>query len=141
MGMINLILIGIFIGMFIGVVTLSVVSWVFSDEQNELSHGGVSRRVHNVERRSCAEHPSRCQEAFAVEALQETIMARTGLGNDLNRNRELAKRHGGALISALRRTYGRSFAPGMPENERLMDVIHQLDERSLSKLDRDNRGP
>lgn len=55
------------------------------------------------------------------------------------KNRELTKKHGKTLISALRKAYGRSFAPGMPDNEKLIDVIHQLDERSLSKLARNNR--
>jgi hypothetical protein len=61
------------------------------------------------------------------------------LGNRLhNKYRELLKGHGNSLISALRETYGRSFAPGMPPHEKLNDVIHQLDERSLSKLARDD---
>jgi hypothetical protein len=68
-------------------------------------------------------------------------MAPIGLRNRLHsKYRELLKRHGNSLISALRKTYGRSFAPGMPPHEKLNDVIHQLDERSLSKLARDDPG-
>jgi hypothetical protein len=60
-------------------------------------------------------------------------MAQLGFGNG-----ELAKKHGKTLISALRKTYGTAFALGMPDNLKLIDVIHQLDERSLSKLARDS---
>ncbi|GEM_PF-6659586 len=62
-------------------------------------------------------------------------MAQLGLGNgDRDKNGELAKKHGKILISALRKTHGKSFALGMGADEKLIDVIHQLDERSLSKL-------
>lgn len=56
-----------------------------------------------------------------------------------NGRRELIRKHGNASIAALRRAYGRSFAPGMPADEKLGDVIHQLDERSLIKLAREDR--
>jgi hypothetical protein len=52
--------------------------------------------------------------------------------------RELIRKHGNASISALRRAYGRYFAPGMPDTEKLADVIHQLDERSIAKLGRES---
>ncbi len=62
-------------------------------------------------------------------------MARLGtLIGEADKNRALLKKHRNTPISALREIYGRSFAPGMPDNEKLIDVIHQLDERSLSKL-------
>ena len=51
-----------------------------------------------------------------------------------DKNRAVLKKHRNAPMSELRKVYGRSFAPGMPDNEKLIDVIHQLDERSLSKL-------
>jgi hypothetical protein len=56
-----------------------------------------------------------------------------------DKKRELIRKHGDASISALRRAYGRYFAPGMPETEKLADVIHQLDERSIAKLGRESR--
>jgi hypothetical protein len=52
---------------------------------------------------------------------------------------KLVKEHGKTLISALRKIHGRSFALGMPGNNKLTDVIHQLDERSLAKLAREAR--
>jgi hypothetical protein len=62
-------------------------------------------------------------------------MAQLSIGNgDRDRNGELAKKHGKILISALRKTCGTAFALGMPDNEKLIDVIHQLDRSSLSKL-------
>jgi hypothetical protein len=68
----------------------------------------------------------------------DTIMAPLSTGHgERDKNRELAKEHGKTLISSLRKTYGTSFALGMPDNQKLIDVIHQLDERSLSKLVRD----
>jgi hypothetical protein len=60
-------------------------------------------------------------------------MAQLGFGNG-----DLAKKHGKILISVLRKTYGTGFALGMPDNLKLIDVIHQLDERSLSRLARDS---
>jgi hypothetical protein len=66
-------------------------------------------------------------------------MATLGLGiGNRDRIRKLAKKHGNIRISALRKAYGRSFALGMPDNEKLIDVIYQLDERSLSKLARND---
>ncbi len=62
-------------------------------------------------------------------------MAQLSMGNgDRDRNGELAKKHGKTLLSALRKTHGKNFALGMGADEKLIDVIHQLDERSLSKL-------
>jgi hypothetical protein len=56
------------------------------------------------------------------------------LRGERRRNYELVKKHGKAPISALRKSFGKSFAPGMPDDEKLVDVIDQLDERSLLKL-------
>jgi hypothetical protein len=54
-------------------------------------------------------------------------------------NCKLLRKHGESLISTLRETHGRSFALGMPGGEKLIDVIHQLDQRSLAKLLRAER--
>jgi hypothetical protein len=54
-----------------------------------------------------------------------------------DRNGEIARKHGNTHISTLRRTYGASFAPGINESEKLIDVLHRLDEPSLSHLIRD----
>jgi hypothetical protein len=38
----------------------------------------------------------------------------------------------------LRKTYGSSFSAGRDDKEKLKDVLHKLDEPSLSKLIRDH---
>jgi len=50
---------------------------------------------------------------------------------------ELSRRRGHLLISALRETYGGSFAPGIPGRLRLSEVLRRLDEPSLALLVRD----
>jgi hypothetical protein len=42
------------------------------------------------------------------------------------------------LIGTLRKTYGADFAKGCAESERLSDVLHKMDDPSLSKLVRDH---
>jgi hypothetical protein len=56
-----------------------------------------------------------------------------------DKNGEISKKHGNTLISTLRRTYGADFAPGIPGDTKLSDVLHRLDEPSLAKLVRDLR--
>ena len=41
---------------------------------------------------------------------------------------------GDTLIRTLRKTYGVHFAPGCRDDEQLRDVLHRLDEPSLSTL-------
>ena len=55
-----------------------------------------------------------------------------------DRNAELSRKYGNALIGSLRKAYG-SFAPYCADNERLGDVLHKLDAASLSQLIRDHR--
>jgi uncharacterized protein (DUF2249 family) len=50
----------------------------------------------------------------------------------------LSRRHGNTLIGTLRKTYGPAFAPGLSDRDKLSDVLHKLDEPSLSKLVRDH---
>jgi hypothetical protein len=57
-----------------------------------------------------------------------------------DKNGEISRKHGNALIRTLRKTYGSAFANGCDENEKLSDVLHKLDERSLSSLIRDHEG-
>jgi hypothetical protein len=52
----------------------------------------------------------------------------------------IARKHGNTLIGTLRRTYGQDFASGIADTEKLADVLHRLDERSLSQLVRDTHG-
>ena len=51
----------------------------------------------------------------------------------------IARKHGNTLISTLRQTYGQRFAPGIDGNAKLSDVLHQLDEPSLTHLVGDTR--
>ena len=51
-----------------------------------------------------------------------------------DRNGEIAKKHGDTLVSTLRQTYGAEFAPGRPGHEKLKDMLHDLDEASLTHL-------
>jgi hypothetical protein len=52
----------------------------------------------------------------------------------------IARKHGNTLIGTLRRTYGQNFASGIADSEKLGDVLHRLDEQSLSELVRDTQG-
>jgi hypothetical protein len=55
-----------------------------------------------------------------------------------DRNAELSRKYGSALIGSLRKAYG-SFAPHCADYERLSDVLHKLDAASLSQLIRDHK--
>ena len=48
------------------------------------------------------------------------------------------RKHGNTLIRTLRKTYGPSFAADCKDDEKLSDVLHKLDETSLSQLIRDH---
>jgi len=50
----------------------------------------------------------------------------------------ISKKHGNALIGTLRKTYGPVFASGFSDRDKLSDVLHKLDEPSLSKLVQDH---
>jgi hypothetical protein len=65
-------------------------------------------------------------------------MKQPGLdGRHRDKNGEVSRKHGNTLISTLRQTYGPSFAPGIDGRTKLDDVLHILDEPSLSHLVRD----
>jgi hypothetical protein len=51
---------------------------------------------------------------------------------------EISRKHGNTLIRTLRKTYGQGFATGCADDEKLSDVLHKLDEPSLSHLVRDH---
>ena len=55
-----------------------------------------------------------------------------------NKNGEISRKHGNTLIGTLRKTYGVSFAPNCSDGDKLRDVLHKLDESSLTKLHRDH---
>ena len=66
-------------------------------------------------------------------------MSKAGLDNrHRNHYGEISHKHGNTLIGTLRRIYGQGFAAGYPETEKLSDVLHQLNETSLSQLRRDH---
>jgi hypothetical protein len=56
-----------------------------------------------------------------------------------DKNGEIGRKHGNTLIRTLRKTYGAPFAKGCADDEKLSDVLHKLDEPSLSHLIRDHR--
>ena len=49
-------------------------------------------------------------------------------------NGQISRKHGNTLISTLRNTYGPNFAPGMPGHMKLSELLHIIDEPSLSRL-------
>jgi hypothetical protein len=57
-----------------------------------------------------------------------------------DKNGEISRKHGNTLIGTLRKIYGANFAKGCSDNEKLSDVLHKMDESSLSQLARDHEG-
>jgi hypothetical protein len=55
-------------------------------------------------------------------------------------NGRISRKHGNTQIATLRQTYGQSFAPGQPPAAKLSQVLHLMDEPSLSKLCHDIGG-
>lgn len=60
-------------------------------------------------------------------------------GRHRDKNGEISRKHGNTLISTLRQTYGQNFAPGIAGNIKLSDVLHMIDEPSLTQLVRSSR--
>jgi hypothetical protein len=64
-----------------------------------------------------------------------------GLGvRHRDKNGEISRKHGNTLVRTLRKIYGSGFAPNFPDTAKLSDVLHKLDEPSLSHLHRDYDG-
>ncbi len=55
-----------------------------------------------------------------------------------DKNGGISRKHGNTLIRTLRRTYGPNFARGCRDDDKLSDVLHKLDENSLSQLIQDH---
>jgi hypothetical protein len=55
-----------------------------------------------------------------------------------DRNGEIARKHGNTLIGTLRKIYGLGFCPGCGDNEKLSDVLHRMNDHSLSQLVHDH---
>jgi hypothetical protein len=51
-----------------------------------------------------------------------------------DKNGRIARKHGNTYIRTLRATYGANFAPNEDDDSKLIDVLHKLDEPSLSRL-------
>jgi hypothetical protein len=52
---------------------------------------------------------------------------------------EIGRKYGDTLISTLRTSYGRRFAIGCTDNEKLSKALTKLDQPSLFKLVRDHK--
>ena len=59
-------------------------------------------------------------------------------GRHRNRDGEVSRKHGNTKIHTLRKIYGASFAQGCDDCDTLADVLHKLDEPSLTKLVHDH---
>ena len=69
----------------------------------------------------------------------ENSMNKAGLDNrHRNKDGEISHKHGDILVRTLRKVYGRGFAAGYPDTEKLSEVLPQLNETSLSQLRRDH---
>jgi hypothetical protein len=55
-----------------------------------------------------------------------------------DKNGEISRKHGNTLVGTLRKTYGQNFAPACSEQEKLSEVLHKLDDQSLTELIRDH---
>lgn len=58
----------------------------------------------------------------------------SGLDRHRNKDGEISRKHGNALVGTLRKIYGNSFASGAADYEKLGNILHKLDEPSLGKL-------
>jgi hypothetical protein len=55
-----------------------------------------------------------------------------------DRNGDLSLKYGNILMRTFRQYYGPAFGKGCGDNERLSDVLHKLEEGSLSELVKDD---
>jgi hypothetical protein len=70
---------------------------------------------------------------------RERNMKEAGLdGRHGDKDGEISKKYGNTLVGTLRKIYGQSFAAGHPETAQLSEVLHKLNETSLSQLRRDH---
>ena len=66
-------------------------------------------------------------------------MKEPGLDNrHRDKNGEISRKHGNTLVRTLRKIYGPGFAPECQDGERLSDVLHKFDAKSLTQLHRDH---
>jgi hypothetical protein len=55
-----------------------------------------------------------------------------------DKNGEISRKHGNALVGTLRKIYGPAFAAGESESAKLNDVLAKLHETSLTQLVHDH---
>ena len=66
-------------------------------------------------------------------------MSKAGLDNrHRNKDGEISHKYGNTLIRTLHKIYGRCFAAGYPETEKLSEVLLHPNETSMSQLRRDH---
>jgi hypothetical protein len=76
---------------------------------------------------------------LSTAGTMESSMSKASLDNrHRNKDGEISGKHGNTPIRTLRKIYGLSFAAGYPETEKLSEVLHKLNETSLSQLRRDH---
>lgn len=76
---------------------------------------------------------------LSAAATMESVMSKPGLDNrHRDKDGEISHKHGNTLVRTLRKIYGKGFAAGYPETEKLSEVLLQLNETSLSQLRRDH---
>jgi hypothetical protein len=93
-----------------------------------ISKNGVARR-----------YPGIKPEIARLWRKEDFAMEEPGLDQrHRDKNGEIARKHGDKLIATLRRIYGRGFAPGCGDHEKLSDVLRRMNEHSLSLLVHDH---
>lgn len=65
-------------------------------------------------------------------------MSKAGPDNR-NQDGEISHKYGNTPIRTFRKLYGRGFAAGYPDTEKLSEVLPQLNETALSQLRRDHK--
>jgi hypothetical protein len=76
---------------------------------------------------------------LSVAGTMESSMSKAGLDHrHRNTDGEISSKHGNTVIRTLRKLYGKSFAAGYAETEKLSEVLLKLNETSLSQLRRDH---
>jgi hypothetical protein len=57
--------------------------------------------------------------------------------DERNKDDEISHKHGDVTLTIWRKIYGKFFAAGHPDTATLSDIVHKLNETSLSQLHRD----
>jgi hypothetical protein len=97
-----------------------------------------------LERQTTSSRRSRTREQEADTEIERAILSGVNFASmpinarHRDKNGEISRKHGDTLIRTLRRTYGPTFAKGCADDDTLGDVLHKLDEPSLSHLIRDH---